>query len=151
LSWVAQWAEAQDLQALVIMFRRVTVTRRSLGNLDSHWFFNDFLKRSLESGFPKVHEAAILLVDRFARVGWVHGFAYFFAYLPAILNNEQLRHKGLVMTVVLGAYAAAHELLLSVKVFTVLVQKEIFRGLGTRGDPRGRSMNHLAHRVNTSL
>jgi hypothetical protein len=41
-----------------------------------------------------VQDAAILLVDKFARVGWVDVFEYFIAYLPTILDNEQFRQKG---------------------------------------------------------
>jgi hypothetical protein len=123
LAWIAQKAELQELEALVVVLRRVKLTPDFIIALDAYEFFPEFFRRTLESGFPTAQDAAIFLIDKFARVVWVNGFAHFIAYLPAMLNSEQLRQKGLVAAVVLAVHPQSKQILIDVEIATVL--KEI--------------------------
>jgi hypothetical protein len=125
LRWIAQEAEPHDLKALMVVLRRMRLTPDFILALNAYEFFPDFFRRTLESGFPAVQDAAILLVDKFARVVWVDGFAHFIAYLPAILNSEQLRQKGLVAAVVLALHPQSKQFLIDVEIVNVLREIKI--------------------------
>jgi hypothetical protein len=125
LTWIAQQAEPQALEALVIIVRRVRLSSEFIIALDGFGFFPEFFRRSLESGFPTVQDSAVLLVDKFARVVWVDGFAHFIAYLPPMLVSEQLGQKALIAAVVLAVHPEAKHYFIAVQLESALRQMVI--------------------------
>jgi hypothetical protein len=98
-------------------------------DLDESGFFQDFFKRSIESRVSSVLDSAILLVDKFARLVWVAGYANFIAYLPGLLMIKEFTRKALITAVVLALHPEAKRYLAAIGLAPVLQHLQIEPGL----------------------
>jgi hypothetical protein len=115
LARVGREGNVEELDVLVRLIRRFSVTEALIRALDAVGFFEQFLPRALWSDNVQLKEAAILLMDKLGRPAngqtvWVDGFKFFIQALPAIIQvGGVTAQNGLVAALVLSFHLRARQ------------------------------------------
>jgi serine/threonine protein kinase len=108
LKWVAEEGSAQEIQAIGAVLRRFPLTSVMAQTIDGTGFLAKGVPRMLESGIPAVVYAAMILIDKIARVAWVDGLLAIAGYMHAICSRgEMIARKALLVMVVMTAWPQA--------------------------------------------
>jgi hypothetical protein len=135
LTRVGREGNAEEIDTLVRLIRRLPVTDALIMALDLVGFFEQVLPRALWSDNIQLIEVAILLMDRLGRptkteAVWAHGFRFFIQALPTLVQVGGLTaQNALVAALVLASHQPARP-------YFALIAGELARLLmGCRIDP----------------
>jgi serine/threonine protein kinase len=109
LAWLAGEATPKDLEAVIPFLRRTAVTPYLIIDMDKAGFFRNFFARTIQHSDLLVQDSAIMLIDKFSRVGWADGYVDFIKGLPVLFDIQPLQQKALVAALVLAAHAQAKQ------------------------------------------
>jgi hypothetical protein len=105
--------EGKELEAMIVVLRKMAISAEFVKVLDSKGFFGVFIPRAIESCAAVLQDGAILVVAHFAKVAWTNGFVYLMQYFPGMLAcGGVLGRKTILVTLTLAVYQQARAPLL---------------------------------------
>jgi hypothetical protein len=118
--------ETKEMEAIVVVLRKMNVNADFVRVLDDTGFFAVFFPKAIDSRVPVLQDGALLIVAAFARVVWVNGFVYLMQYFPGMINRGGvLGRKVMHVILLLSIHPEAKGLLIYLKVSQAIAACEV--------------------------